>query len=582
MMAAGLCSTVFVARCPADEATVRKRVDGLLDFYGPLGIDGVQLLRLPHLSLLVGELRFSPPPAGPPGAPPRAGWTDAEHAYLLWGGPSPAWLSPDELLTAGDHQLRSLDRTVAAFAADGVRARLVTGCAGAATLFSAGSAAVDAWSTHAVAAGFLAHGKVSVDPGALPELFAAEFVGAGRTHLRGVEAVPAATSIEFGQRAVSERSYWSARERFALLPGSAANDAAETGLLESLASKLARAGDIELGLTGGADSRLAAVALQRLGLDFQAVTIAAGPEAPDARGAARVAEALGARHRLYGYQLVADPDSTSLIDAEARWSEGLAPLTGLGLAESGAPAVFLTGGGGEVARAWYYRWQALNYRHPTPKQLHRTLAHLHWRIDAAAPEAHQRVDDAISAWIEAAQATGHSGWRTLDVVYESERLRRWGRARLPRVPAPVAYAFSSPDLTRALISLPLADRISDGFHRRFLAKHAPELALDRPRGQRRRVPIVARRLKSLVRQRRGLERASASPWFLKDVWQDRPLNRAFIADEALSCELLREAMGTAWVERVRTGFLAGEHQATQTASLATGVAALDRALESLR
>jgi hypothetical protein len=581
-MAAGLCSAVFVVRCVADEPAVRERVDRLLDFYRPLAIDGVRLLRLPHLSLLAGELRFSPPPTAPSGTAPRAEWMDAEDAWLVWGGPTPAWLTPDQLLTADDRRLRSLDRTVAAFAADRVRARLVSGCAGAATLFRASSPAVDAWSTHAVAAGFLAHGSVSIDPDALPELFAAEFVGAGRTHLRGVEAVPAAASIEFSEGAASARSYWPAPERFAQLPEPAAYDAAETALLESLESKLAAAGEVELGLTAGADSRLAAVALQRLGLEFRTVTIAAGPEAPDARGAARVAETLGAPHRVYGYRLIPDADATALIDAEARWSEGLAPLTGLGVAESGTPAVFLTGGGGEVARAWYYRWQALNYRNPAPRQLHRTLAHLHWRIDAAIPEAHRRLDDAISGWIEAAQAAGHSGWRTLDVIYESERLRRWGRARLPRVGASVAYAFSSPDLTRALISLPLEERISDGFHRRFLAEHAPALALSPPPRQRRGVPAVARRLRSAVRQRGGLAPRSASPWFLKHVWRDRPLSRAFIADEVLARELLVPAMGRTWVEGIRAGFLAGEHHATETALLATGIASLDIALESLR
>ena len=575
-MARGLCSVVFVARCPTGEAGARERVDRLVEFYAPLGIARLELIRLRRLSLLAGELRLGP------GARPSSHWNEGDDAYLVWGGPPPSWLSGDQLLRSGDRELRTLDLTVAAFAADHARARIVTGCSGATALFTARSPTVEAWSSHAVAAGYLAHGSVTIDASALPEHFAAELVGGDRTHLSGVEAVPAATDVEVSDHGVTVRSYWPARERFARVPEQDAPQAAESALLETLSRRLTGAGEVELGLTAGADSRVAAVALRELDVDFRPVTYAPGPEAPDAAGAAAVARALGTGHRVYGYELVPDADSVSLFDAEARWSDGLAPLTGLGRPETGDPDVFVTGGGGETARAWYYRWQARNHADPGPEQLRHVLAHLHWRIGAASPDAHERLDQAIAAWIEAAQATGHSGWRTLDVVYESERLRRWGRTRLPLTQAPVVYAFSSPDLTRALISLPLADRIGDGFHRRFVAARAPELSLPAPPAQRGGVPSALRRAMAAVRRRRGLGRAARGPWFWADVWRDRPLNRAFIADAALSRELLQSAMGAEWAERVRTGFLAGEDHATQMACLAAGVASFDMALEPLR
>ena len=350
-MAKGLCSLIFVARWQTVEATVRDRVEALLEFYRPLGIAGVELARLPRLSLLAGEVRFGSP-AGRSPATGRPAWSETDDAFLLWGGPVPAWLNRDRLLAADDVDLRGLDRTIAGFAADPARARLVAGCAGAATLFTARSPAAEAWSSHAVAAGYIAHGSVSIDPATLPEFFAAEFVGADRTHLRDVAAVPAATDIAIDERGASARSYWPARERFARIPESEAPAAAEAALLESLASRLdAPLGGIELGLTAGADSRVAAVALRELGIEFAPVTFAPGLDAPDAQGAGRVAKALGISHRLYRYQFTDDADAVSLIDADARWTEGLAPLTGLGVPEAGQPALFVTGAGGETARA---------------------------------------------------------------------------------------------------------------------------------------------------------------------------------------------------------------------------------------
>lgn len=581
-MARGLSSAIFIVRSNEAEGTLRERVDRLIEFYVPLNIEQVSVTRLPRLSLVVGELCFTPASGADALRPPRAPWEDAVDASLLWGGPAPAWLDGARLLRANDDELRSLDRTLATFAADRNHARLVTGCSGASALFAARSARIQAWSSHAVAAGYLAHGAVSIDASSLPEFFAAEFVGTGRTHLDGVNEVAAATDIEFNERTVSVRSYWPPRDRFARLPEAAAHAAAESAFLESLTSRLSEASDIELGLTAGADSRVAGVAMRELGLDFEAMTIAPNDDAPDARGAATVARVLDVPHRLYGYELVPDLEAASLIDTEVRWSEGLAPLSGLGWAESGTPGIAVTGAGGETGRAWYYRWQAQNYRSPGQNQLRRVLRHLHWRIDGAAAEAHELLDRAISAWLEPPQEAGHAGWRTLDVVYETERLRRWGRTRLPRVSSPVVYAFSTPALTRALISLPLPDRISDGFHRRFVAKHAPELALDAPPAQRRGIPAVLRRLNAGFRQQRGLGQTARSPWFLKEIWSDRPLNRAYIADGVLSSELLRASMGPGWVEGVRTGFLANEAHATEIAFLATGISALDAALEALR
>lgn len=508
-------------------------------------------------------------------------WRADDHALLTWGGPLARPFGASELLGASDHDLRGLDCTLAAFAAVRGGARLVTGCAGATALYAARSTVADAWSTHAVAAGYLAHGLVALDPCALPELFAAEFVGGRRTHLRGVEAIPAATVIDFSPSRAATRSYWSERERYAPMPTRESFAVAEGALLGSVQHRLASTAAVELGLTAGADSRVAAVALREVGLRFEAMTVAPTPEAADARGAASVARALGVPHRVYGYDLVPDEDGPAFIDAEARWSEGLAPLNGFGTAEHGSPDVIVTGNGGETARGWYYRWQARNHKHPTPRQLAQVLAHVHWRIEAASPDAHMALNRAVDEWIAGAYATGHAGWPALDIVYEEQRLRRWGRGRLARARAPLVYAFSTPELTRAFVSLPLEDRISDGFHRRFLARHAPELAIPAPPTQRRGIPSPARRFQSALRRRRGLDHDSHDPSFLAHIWNERPLTRAYIADEVLHRPILQEAMGERLVDQVRAGFLAGEDHATQAAFLATGIAALDIAVSQL-
>ena len=351
--------------------------------------------------------------------------------------------------------------------------------------------------------------------------------------------------------------------------------------MRSLADRTCSARNIELGLTAGADSRVAAVALRQAGVPFNAITVAGSAEDPDARGAAAVARELGVPHRVHHYRFVSEEAGFALLNAEARWSEGLAPLSGFGVPEAGGPDLRITGNGGETGRAWYYRWQARNYQSPSRRALTRALAHLHWRIQEAAPEAHDLLDQAVRSWIDDAYGAGHCGWRALDVVYEEQRLRRWGRARLARSRSPLLYAFSTPELTRALISMPLEDRITDGFHRAFLGRHAPALAIAPPRTQRRAVPRPARRVISSLRRRRGLPRSAHGRWFLADVWNERPLTRAYIAEETLSDETFSAIMGKRWLARLRDGFVAGEQHATDLALLATGIVTFTRAIRPL-
>jgi hypothetical protein len=576
----GLCSLIFVVA--VEEARighVRQRARHLVDFYSPLNILSVTITDLPRLSLVVGEYRFQPPGTLSPGRDAPTRGTTAS-TLLKWGGPFPAWLDGEALLTGSDERLRTLDRTLAAFAAGPSTARLVTGCAGATSLYTARANETEAWSTHAVAAGYLARGHVRLDACALPELFAAEFVGGTQTQLADVTAVPRATVVEFGPERHKTRAYWPERERYAKLAAAEAFDAAERTLVESLDARLPSGQRVELGLTAGADSRVAAVALKKAERSFEAITVAPESGSDDARGAAVVARQIGIPHRIRGYELQPDEKALDLINAEVRWSEGIAPLNGFAIGEAETSDLVVTGGGGEIARAWYYRWKARNYRHPRRRQLARVLSHLHWRIGGASARAHELLDAAILRWLDAAFCTGHDGWAALDVIYDEERLGRWGRARLHRSRAPLLYAFSTPTLTQAFLSLPLEDRISDGFHRQFLARHAPSLLVPPPPAQRRALPRSVRRLSAAMRHRRGLEDVPADP-SIADMLRSRPRTRAHIADDVLERDVLASVMGRAWLRRTRSAFLDGQQHAVDTAFLATSIIALDTAISSL-
>jgi hypothetical protein len=134
----------------------------------------------------------------------------------------------------------------------------------------------------------------------------------------------------------------------------------------------------------------------------------------------------------------------------------------------------------------------------------------------------------------------------LDRFYSERRFARWGRSMLPREPFPLIAGFAAHEVQRALAALPLADKLTDGFHRRFVAERFPELTPHPPELPRRGVPRLARRAAHRVRTRRR----PAAP---EDLW--------------ISGTLL-QIMGDDWIPTV--------HQAGQAASLAALEDAVNR------
>lgn len=206
----------------------------------------------------------------------------------------------------------------------------------------------------------------------------------------------------------------------------------------------------------------------------------------------------------------------------------------------------------------------------------------------AEPDAIAHLRGRVAAWIAEAETLGYRGWRCLDVLYTEQRVRRWGRATLPRIAPALVPALLTPELSRALVSLPLEDRLREGFHRRFIGERRPELAppeLLRDRGRRplrsrsRPASALASLARPLTRRLRGADRPSR--WYAAEAWETRPRLRAFVAEEVLSSPLVSAGLGEDWARQTRAAFLGDEALGTRLALQVAGPVALERALREV-
>jgi hypothetical protein len=553
------------AALPGAPSDLERRIERLVSFYAPLGARGAVVEPLPD-GALVGWIEFREAAA----AGDRAGGS-GEPAVFGEDLPRPL-RHAEALLRAGEAELRTIEGAVAALASDGSRARLVCGAGAPTMLYAAGGRA---WSTHAVAAAVLARGGARLDSARVPELLAAELVGGDRTLVSGVEASPAATVVDLDAGA-RERSFWPREERWAPLPEADARARAADALLAGLERRLEGAAHPRFSLTGGLDSRVVAVALRELGIEAEAFTWGE-PDWPDVQAAAAIARALGVPHRHLPFEWLDDAPALALARAEARFTEGAIHL---GPARIGWPApmgAFVTGAGGEAGRAFYYRQEApRDGADPPAARVAQAMTEpLRRRIAGARPEAVSRVEQSVREWIADAERLGYRGWRALDVVYAEQRVRRWLRGMIPRSEGAMVPAFATPDALRALVSLPLDDRLSDGFHRAFLAERRPELVP--PAAPAAERTGIASRLRGAVARRLRPRGA-----VIGGRWEERPAFREWIADGVLGAAPIVEAMGERWCDRTRRRFLAGDGDAETLALWAAGPAALDAALAEVR
>jgi len=550
---------VFAARAldNAHRSVLETRIRRLADFYGVLGDPRVSTRWLDHLGAIVGVIDFGN----------RAHDLDRP---LTWGGCLPAALSTSAaLISAPGGQLRALDGVIGAIAATDDEICVVEGAGTGFPVFhEASSGFAEAWSSHAVAAAWLAYGSVALESDTVVELIGYNYVGADRSMIRGVKVLDWATRIRVDQDGSSRESWWPPRERWSLVPEEDAYEHTEAALLASLERRVATH-PVVIGLTAGLDSRVAAVALRALGIPFEAVTVGAPGDA-DVDGAAIVAGALGIKHRVIGVKATTSSTVPAAADAQARWTDGSGRATTVRARASDLGAVtFVTGGGAETGRCLLYRMTARNYRRPTQRQLAR-LAVPTARLEGAREDAVRLIERRTAEAVSRAYEHGLSGWRALDVVAADERERRVYRALSTPGNSDLVIAFCIPDIQRGLTSLPLEERLDDGFHRRFIARHAPAVAPDPGPSQRSGLPPVARRLASAMRRRQPRADVArvAVPGEL----------RQWLA-QILASPIVVEPFGTRWTEQVDRAMAAGDPRGLETALLAAAPVALHDALE---
>ena len=508
------------------------------------------------------------------------------HAAAFGEAP-PATL---DVLGADERALRRYEGGGAALAATADRARIVAGAGAPASLYAAASGGVSAWATHAVAAAYTASGSAAVDASALPEQLAAGFVGGARSLVAGVRALSAASFVDFSATRADEGCYWPARDRWRLVPEEDAYAYTEHHLLRSLEARLAGVDRALAGLTGGAGSRAAALALRELGVAFEGFTIGA-PDDEDVEDGAEAARALAVSHRRLAVEDLDGAAALARVRAAARFTEGAVHVGFAGIPWPDDASAFVTGAGGEAGRCFYYRHLigagaargdgaaspladvAGGDRRPAapPADLGAVVfERLANRIAGAEPESLAGLEMRVREWVARAEELGVAGWRVLDVVCAEQRVRRRLHGLLPPVAAPAVGALTAPEVQRGLVSLALGERVSDGFARRFVADRMPDLV---PASARR--PVAGRRPLSRIARRA----AGGGP--LAVPWTAAPEFREWVADAVLGGPLAAEAMGERWCRRTRSRFYAGDATATDRALWLAGPVALQEAVATL-
>jgi hypothetical protein len=232
--------------------------------------------------------------------------------------------------------------------------------------------------------------------------------------------------------------------------------------------------------------------------------------------------------------------------------------------------------GGETGRAFYYGPGEAYRSSGTRRNLERP-PNVAGRLAGADPDVVEAVRAALREWIDEACAITGEDWRALDVLYAEQRVRYWGRSQLPCTAQPVMGAFTPVPVARALASLPLDSRLGDAFPHDFV--HARRADLAPPT---KSLPARPGRLRRMVggARRRGRRPAEDAVTPAASIWEERTRLRAWVCEDVLAHSLIRGAMGDAWSDQARAGFLEGRRHATAHALLACGPVALQHAVES--
>lgn len=556
-------------------ATVRGRLEALAGRYQPRRPVAFRLRWSPAASVLVATLRLDGSTPAPSPAP------------ISWGRGS-SFATVRRLLEAGDGELARLPTPNCTVGVADDRVRIATSGGMAQVLYEADGADARVWSTHALAAGHVAHGRLAIDHTSVAELMGCNFVGGEATLLVGVRALDPGSCVEISSRGIRLWSCTPPSERWQPTEPAESAALAEAALFETLAEGLRGARRPVAGLTAGLDSLTIALALRELGQAFTTFTFDTGQSTADISGAMTVARSLGLAHDVGGIHWYSEPGGMEATLARAALADGEAEV-GYGIvAWPDRMDRWITGLGAETGRAFY--WRAYGPRRPgdLPR---RALTHVlrmrfEPRLVGAAPARLAELRTRWDSWIDqATKESGHRGSAALDVVYAQQRVRRWGRSQMQPGGAPLVPAFASAPMTRALCALPAEDRRVSGWQRRFVASRAPDLApaidaIAQRSLVRDRATLVARQ----ARRAAGSRRRPTPPelvWHRVGEWAERATYIGWLRDEVLTSELLQRALGGSWLAEQRERFLAGDPFAAQVAVLAAGPVALSLAIDDL-
>jgi hypothetical protein len=387
--------------------------------------------------------------------------------------------------------------------------------------------------------------------------------------------VDPATRIRLTAAGASSSSYWPRAERWALLPEAEAYTAAEAAVLDSCSRCVGRP-PIVLGLSGGLDSRVLAVGMAELGVEFSAMTIGDRGQ-PDPDGAVAVAAELGIPHTLVPVGFPDQGDHFAEIDRDVRFKDGATRVPAV--TGAGPPPIeigtSIHGGGGELARGYMYRMVARNYREPGEARLCEVLTPRADALRDASPDAIERLRRRFAEFVSSALDSGVRGWRAAAVVTAEHRFWKLHRTLAVMGDGDLRMAFCTPAIQRCFVSLPLEYQVTDGFHRAFLERRRPALGVPAGPSQRQRVPRVARRAAARLRSRQAPPPPARVPLPAARVTE-------WLTDEVLSDSVVTRALGDGWAATTRAGLLAGEAAALNAALLAAAPVALERALSDLR
>ena len=330
-------------------------------------------------------------------------------------------------------------------------------------------------------AGFLA-GDLRYDLGGLFTLINTGFFGTNETAFEGVSCLPSASTWS----ASGQRARWS-RRPLGALKSAALPTSADT--VEHLAADLRAAtaqmnndhGRLQLGLTGGKDSRLLLAAALAAGLEVDCSTTYQGTwSAPDVYVAKLVAEKSGVSHRVADVVVRAPgAEDSIIIDYLRRTATSLKATDGavygfesVAMTSDFNPLGLITGLGGEILRGGYAERRGPLEREAVIQvgmaQFAQTAAF--FRRDVA-----DRYLAFLRSWVSEFP-DDVEGLDLLDCMYAEFRCGRWIAASSRATSLFKWMPFLDNRLTATMLRIRAIDKQTSRLHRELLERLSPALA----------------------------------------------------------------------------------------------------------